>query len=339
MADVRPPRAGGDGRKGRGGGEYLSDSRGQLFIVGALALAVLLVTLAMLLNTAIYAGNIATRDPGPGTTGVIEFENEAVDATGQLMDGVNHANNSSYTDLDSAYNNSTANWSAAVNVHTNMLADDAYVEVTGTTHGTRIVQDSRRNFTDESGSASWTLVNDVEARAWEMDVHRANLTEPTTLGSIADLLAEPVFYIEITDTAGTWEVFVFKDSSDVVVEVSDTSDNSMGECRTTTANPTISLSDATLNGQHCQALADLGDNVTAPYDIDYTEADEVEGNYSLVVSKLEGSMPSSRYYADGSGNDPYYTHALYSAEVNVTYRSPLITYRTNVTVAPGEFHD
>lgn len=338
MADVRPPRVGG-GQGDRNGDGHLSDRRGQLFIVGALALAVLLVTLAMLLNTAIYAGNIATRDPGPGTTGVIQFENEAADASGQLLDGVNHANNSTYTDLKSAYNDSMGNWSEAVNVHTNVMADDAYVEVTSTTNGTRIVQDSRRNFTDESGSTSWTLVNDVDARNWEMDVHKANLTEPTVLSSISDLLTEPVFYIGITDTTGTWKVFVYKDGTDVVVEVSDTSDTSMGECRTTASNPSVSLTNASVNGQHCQPLSDLGDNVTAPYDIDYTEADQVEGNYSIVVSKDEDNMPSSRYYADGSGNDPYYTHALYSAEVNVTYRSPLITYRTNVSVAPGELHD
>ena len=96
------------------------------------------------------------------------------------------------------------------------------------------------------------------------------------------------------------------------------------------------LTNASLDGRHCDALA-FWDSSTAPYTIEYMDIGVVEGTYSLVADVSDASLQSTGHYADDTGTGaPYTTPALYSIEVEVTYRSPSVYYRTTHRVAPGE---
>lgn len=64
--------------------------RGQMILVAGIVLAVILVALVLLVNTAIYTDNVATRDSDAAGE-AIEYRGDAVDAVGGLLEAENAA--------------------------------------------------------------------------------------------------------------------------------------------------------------------------------------------------------------------------------------------------------
>lgn len=337
MADVSPPPVPGSDAS-RGGSR--GDDRGQLFLVGALALSVILVTLAVLLNTAIYTGNVATRDPGTGSADVIEYRAAANEMAGSTLTGVNYLNNESYSVLESNFNESVGNWSVTATRHSVVKGTDAHTSARSTTRGTRIVQHGDRNFSNADGDPNWVLATDVQVRNFTLTVDQSTLGQLSEENTPDDFDSE--FTVSITDSAGdVWEVHVYDDddgTDELKVAVVDPA-NAIETCSTTTTDTaTIDLPNATLAGGHCDAL-DFWSSTSPKFDVAYANGDTAHGSYSLVVDKDTTDLDTTDFNADDVGASPYYTPALYSAEINVTYRSPTVDYSTQFGVAPGEYDD
>lgn len=308
--------------------------RGQLFLVGALALAVIFVVLAVLLNTAIYTGNIATRDPGPGTTEVVEYENAATAMADRTLADVNVVNNSSYTELESAFRGAVTEWSDTANVHTSAALADAHVSTVATRRGTKIGQTNDTNFTSDSGATVWQVANNSSIRAFQMTV------EQSSLGDDGILTNDPEFGIEFSWGTEQLTLYIYNSgtlTNDVTValydggtEISDCSVSAGGDDRVT-----VDLSGATLAGEDCGTLATLQNRLPASYTTRFENGSYAQGNYSLVVNRELGAFATG---ADGGAGDPYTAPALYSAELQVTYRSSVTYYRTQRRVAPEELH-
>lgn len=311
--------------------------RAQLFLIGALALSVIFVVLAVLLNTAIYTGNIATRDPGPGTGEVVEYEGEAKSMAGPTLETVNVRNNSSYSALKSNYTDAISGWSEAANTHTGQDLTDAHLSVVNTTRGTKIAQEQPGAFTDDTGGADWTVANNSTARAFRLNVSRTSLLD-STLGALTDS-----FYVGFEDSSGEWKAYVFQDgSNNVSVDVYDPTDTQVGS--TCTVDPgaddyaVIDLSRAEVGGRACPPLTTMFRGLSPPYDVTYTNAldggtENINGTYSVVADRRVGALETG---ADENSGEPYAAPALYSAELQVTYRSSTVYYRSNVTIAPEE---
>lgn len=334
MADVTPPSVPGSDAAGRA---VRGRDRGQLFLVGALALSVILVTLAVLLNTAIYTGNIATRDPGTGSADVIEYRAAANEMAGSTLTGVNYRNNESYSALESNFSESVGNWSVAATKHSVVKGTDAHTNATSTTRGTRIVQDGNRNFSNATSDANWVLAENVRVRDYTLTVNQSTL-DPISEDDTADDFTG-TFTVSITDSnTSTWDVHVYDlndGNSEVRVAVV-APDSELATCSTgTTGSATIDLTNASLGGKHCGAL-DFWSSSSPNFKIEHSNGNAAHGNYSLVVDKDTASLDKSDYNND-AGPSPYYTPALYSAEVEVDYRSPTVDYSTQFRVAPGEY--
>lgn len=189
MADVNPRVP---GRHDEPPGQ---DDRGQLILVTALSLAILFVTLALILNTAIYTENLATRsgDIG-GATDAVRYHDAARDAVGGIIDYANAYNHTSNSTLQS-------NLSAGVDDFRNnsarlFVSGDRGVETTldTTENGTRIAQsDPSRNFTNTSGTANdWTIATNIDkTRAVTI-----NITDETELASFG---TAGVFNLTVND--------------------------------------------------------------------------------------------------------------------------------------------
>lgn len=335
MADVSPPPVpGSDAAEG----SLRGDDRGQLFLVGALALSVILVALAVLLNTAIYTGNIATRDPATGSADVIEYRAAANEMAGSTLIGVNYRNNESYAALESNFAESVGNWSVAATKHSVVVGTDAYTKVLGTTRGTRIVQHGDRNLTSAARDANWILAENVRVRAFTLTVDKSTLPTVSPDDSASDF--SDTFHVAITDSIGhEWRMYVYvADSGDATLAIVDQTDSTLdGTCSASTTDPTVDLTDGSFGGSNCNALS-FWDDAEGPYDIRYRNTASTDGNYSLVVDS-EYSTLSSRpvYHADAEDASPYVTRALYSAKLSVTYRSSTVDYSTEFRVAPGEY--
>jgi len=307
--------------------------RAQLFLVGALSLAVIFVVLAVLLNTAIYTGNIATRDPGPGTGEVVEYEQAAIAMADRTLADANTYNNSSYDDLESTFQDTVVVWSDTANVHSSTSLADAHVSTLATVRGTKIGQNHERNFTDAAGAVNWTVANDTQARSFSMTVEQDSLGDDNLFAD------DPEFAIEFDGDGTTLTLYIYNSqtvSNDVTVAlyedgsaVDDCSVSAGGDDRVD-----IDLSDSQLAGDDCSALEALHDRLPDRYDTEFQNGDYAAGTYSLVVDRPVDSLQTG---ADESGDAaPYAAPALYSAELQVTYRSSTTYYRTEERVAPGE---
>lgn len=328
MADVRRVRGGETGE------------RGQLFLVTALALAVAFVGLALLLNTAIYTENLATRNSDPGTAAAVDYRGAVRGGVGGLVEAVNRED-ADYETLEANLSRGVANWSDTAAVHGAMRGRSTNVSLDGTENGTRIGQaDAGRNFTNRSGATDWQLASDTAGvRAFEMNVSRSNLSDPV-LADLTDLDDVDIYRVNVTADAGTWSVYVYQNSTaeEVRVAVENETGAFHGPCAASPGpddHVVVDLTGAAVGGADCAPLsffAALSDDA----DVAYRDADDVTGTYELVVASDFATVNGTGNYVDPGNGSPYATEAIYAANATLTYESAEVYYRSKLRVAPGE---
>ncbi|WP_224332168.1 DUF7261 family protein [Haloprofundus halobius] len=306
MADVSRLRRG-----GRDGGV----SRAQLFLVGALALAVVFVALSLILNSAIYTENLATRstdtaggaaaldtraDVEAGVAGLVAYENRNREAVNPS------AVESGVAELETQVRNYSVRNGRAVRVSYDSLDS-----------GTAAEQSTEGQFLDDDGSDDWTVVEDADGlRAFEQRIR---------IGSLASD-SEDAFATEFDDGSETHEVRLLRvGDDDLRVEVdtpSGTERCALYDGADADDSVTVDLTSATVGGEPCPALEFFEESAT--YDVSYDDGDAVEGTYRFVARGGSiGEVPSS-------------TEAIYAVTVELTYHSSDLDYETTIRVAPGE---
>lgn len=313
--------------------------RAQLFLVGALTLAVLFVGLALLLNTAIFTENLATRSTDPGTGQAVDFSGAAERGATGLLYRANHAGGSpTHAQIRSEFESTVGNWSAGAGLHNARDArlSTVTVDTSSYVEGSRIEQtDQNRNFTNASyGATNWKLADDVRTREFVVVVERDEL-ESTTLGDIVTL-GDPAFEIQLTNGSGTYSVYVYENGGDVAVGVETPGGTTQSCSEAVGTHGRIDITGRTINGTHCPALELLGDLPTGttsdPVDVRYVAGNNAVGTYELTVDDSSGVETSNL----GSAPGPTSTGAVYDANVSVTYRSTEIYFTEPIRIAPGE---
>ncbi|MFB6148450.1 MAG: hypothetical protein ABEJ48_02190 [Halobacteriales archaeon] len=314
MADVGRP-------VGTTDGQVSDRDRGQLILVGGLALAVTFVALALVLNTAIYTENLATRGSDlAGGAAAIEFTDAAVDGIGGAIEPINHNHNDSHETLASNLTTAVDDWSTIAGQHAAFSGRSANVSVAAITNGTRIEQTNRsREFTNASKDATdWTLVEDVEhTREFRMNVSDDKLE---TDGPDA-------FNVTVTDGTTTWWFNVTEDA--VFID-----NGTITECSTTGSSAWINVTAGQVNGTECSAMR-FAEGISTPYRIEFKNGNNAEGTYTLIVDN-SSLAPSPTGDYETSGGSPFAEHAIYSTTIRVTVVTDQLRYASNRTVAPGE---
>jgi len=312
------------------------DDRAQLMLVGALVLAVIFVTLAVLLNAAIYTGNVATRDAGPGTGEAIEYENEATAMARTTVGEIDRGGSATYAELRGNFTDTVGDWSRAAGTHAVVGLVEARLESRSMQNGTRITQASDRNFTSDSGARNWTVANDSRARAFRLNVTQDSLASTDTP------VADGAFRVTFDNGTDEWATYLHQsggDTGDVAVSVEDP-DGNVESC---TVDPgsddraVVDLTAGTIAGEDCSAMQFFG-TLSGEYTIGYVDTldgagnEQVVGTYAVVVDRPLDRLESG---ADGAG-EPTATRTLYSAELRVSYRTSNVYYQSDFRVAPGE---
>jgi len=319
--------------------------RGQILLVGALALAVSLVVLALILNSGIYAHNLASRVDNSAEN-AIEFEDEIRAGVGGLVEHTIRAeadDDTAQTDaLDSGIDELESR-TARYRAPRSALVNASYE---GANEGTLVRQDTDRNFTDRDTNSNWKVVDDAGGlRAFELDVVRNSLNEST----FGDVSSDSTLEIKI-ENESEWTIFVYNNSGVTeLVTKNASSTTKYGPCTDDTGDRTvIDITGGTVGGEYCRALQFFGPlpgSINASgdpdLDVDYDKAggsgpdSSANGTYRLVVAD-ESMTAGSKYAAYGSGKDPYVAAAVYSVDVSLYYRTPELDYVTTITVTPGE---
>ncbi|WP_380679757.1 DUF7261 family protein [Salinigranum sp. GCM10025319] len=330
MADVS--RSAVDAGRAPSSGRDPRTDRGQIFLVAALVLAVLFVGLALLLNTAIYTENLATRNTDPGTDPSISYRHVAEEAAVGVMvrENANHTD-LPYADVEDRYVRGVDEWSNAAGLHAARYARSANVTVDSAVHGTRFEQtDLNRNFTNESGTVTdWQVEDGVDVRDVQFTVERGSLEE----------LSDDPFELSLessSDPTTSWSVVVYSPSaSEVGVAVSN--DSATATCVATVgSHAVVDVSTGHINDTACPAIGETLDLDGEDVDVRFRNGDEAVGTYHLVVDSGVSLGADEDHVDNEVDGSPFVTAVVYEADVTITYESTDVAYRTTVRIAPEE---
>jgi hypothetical protein len=202
------------------------------------------------------------------------------------------------------------------------------VSLDETTNGTRIEQeDPNRNFTDNGGNETWTLAENVDGTR----EFRINVTDNSSLEQSA---LSDAFVIDVKGPTNTWSMNITGDGSGTVRIGVDNGSGHQFVCSSGSSTPWINVTEGTVDGEDCDALT-FPEGVDTPYEISYDNADNVTGTFSLVLANDTLAGNPGPHLNAGSPS-PYAEHALYSANLSVTYQTPRLFYNMTIRVAPGE---
>lgn len=347
MADVTIPVVG-DGPADRPQG------RGQMLLVAAFGIAVMLVTLALILNTSIYTENIATRgsDIGGGND-AIRYRASTQSSVAGTIEYANYNNNSSYTYLE---DNVTAGVDGYTNLSGRQQASDgavANVSVKELHRGTRVYQNSDRNFTNVSETETWIVASDVtDLRGFEVNIATNELTQLDPGDGSDDFDDNPEFFIvfDVPSDPDDAHISIYEDENtgEYTVNVKDPWGNPRRTCRvpSSTSRLVIDVTGGTVNGEDCDPLDFVG-NLSTPFVVSFNDTiaaandPSVVGTYNFTVnqsvSTFDANLPED-HYTNESGL-PERTEAIYSTTVHLTYETHRVRYETDIRVAPGEPDD
>lgn len=298
--------------------------RGQLVLVGGIVVALALVALVLLLNTVLFAENVATRGIDPGIDRADDHAAFAEDAAGAVLAGEHApaARHQTWDEVRTAVVGDVARVSGASR-NRSLRRFGGYSNLSvasGPTRGTVLVQNESRRFNDTSNDTAFTLADTGGVRGFRMTV---NATHTISSSSGA-------FTVWVNGSGGgTWNASVYEDSNTVTVETSTGT-----TCTGRASNATINWTAGTL--ADCSFA--FADGVSdGPYNVSFRNGDQAYGTYRLVVrNESTDDVSTENFHDPASTGSPRRYPGVYSLVVRATYEEGATNYSTAVRVAPDE---
>ena len=312
----------------------LKRDRGQIILVAAFALAVIFLTLALVVNSAIFTENLASRSDTTGSGDALSDRAALERSVGNAIAAANR-NKDTNPKQRKAVNNSLALYRTQIGHQQATSGTLTNVSYNSSRAGKRINYTGGGNFDD----GDQTFVSDV-SQAPGGNGTRAFVINSTDLPNGE----ENAFNISVTGSAGTWTTHIWHNDTEDTVNISTTrSGEGTEECYTSQAPTDAAVIDVTggdINGVPCDALgitpggtnfhfaAGTLSGPTDTYDIEFENAANIDGKFSVVVHSEGGSVS-----VDSVGSDE---PALYQVTVDYSYTTTDVHYVTEIRVAPGE---
>lgn len=315
-------------------GSFGRDRRGQLVLIGAVLVAMLLLGLGLFLNSMTYARVLTahhTSDAGDRTIG---YRNHVQEGVGGVVFYTNYLERGGYGALVGAFTAAHDRWRNSTSRHYTVDGVAATTDIRTTTNGSQVFQATSGAFTSAEGESAWKLAGGVSGtRRFRMNVSSDTLSSVASDDDAGDLTGAGLFHVVVSNGSGTWELYLY-DTGDPTVAVVNDSGSLVGTCHGSGSSLVVDVTEGTVDGDHCEALTFPG--VTGDYSVEFENGEAVSGRYVLVVDRERSGLPGDNYNSLPSGDGPRVARVLYSVTVEVHYRSPRVAYRTNVTVAPEE---
>ena len=306
--------------------------RGQLILVTGLLVAVAMVALVLLLNTAIYTENLASRGADQSGREAVEYRSTVVRAVGELVDAENDREHGSWgtveanvlDGIDRIDNFTSRNYATGGTI---VWINQSTASLT-TTEGRLVRQSDPGPFQNESGTSDdWRLasgVDDDEVRDVRLNVTRGSLEPAVGDG----------FNVYLDDGTDTWQAYVYDSGTEVVVATSIDGGGPTDVCSVAASEATVDLTRGTIDGEPCPGL-NWAEGLGSDYDVEFHNGENASGTYDATVDVTGASIDSANVDAAPS-TTVYAVPAVYSVSFEIYYESRTLTYRSNVRVAPGE---
>ena len=316
MADLRPFGA---------SPESGARERAQLILVAGFVIAVVLIALALVMNSAIYTENLATRSDSSGATDAVVYQRAVESAALEAFEYAHAVDGGDHASLEANVTDAMAGLDAVSAQQEARRGHVPNVSVAGTVHGTAIIDESD-DFASEADDANWTVAGGISAvRAFNVFVDgRSDLRER----------GDDEFRIVANDTANAdrWHLNVTKNTSTNEIVVGVAAGGSFETCRHNDDTAWVNVTAGTVAGEPCDALT-FAEGVSGSYDLEYRNGTAVRGHYSMVVDNPVGAS-----YASPDAGDPRAEAALYRMTVDLVYRTADLDYRAKIRIEPGD-HD
>ena len=332
------------------------DDRGQLLLVTVLILAAAFIALALVVNSAIFTENLATRDDTAGAEEALEYRAEVVGNVEALIEETN-ANTDLTTeqDLGNHVREGIAGFTETDRSRQALAGQSIEVETEDVRFGTRIAQENAdRNLTNLNNDADWTVASNVDTtrnvtftfteidtfeeggflpifgddRPFQMELDSGSNSWTLIVSSVGDFLGFPVDANEVVFSVQrngiTFDEACVRDESELNDGI------------------TVDVTAGTVNGEPCEALSRLqsdgtdlsfGAGIDESYDISFENADQVEGTYSMITTGAQsiGSVANNR-----NDDVPYAVNAIYDVSLSYLYQTHDVVYETDIRAAPEE---
>lgn len=321
--------------------------RGQIVLIAAFILAVTFIILAIVVNTAIFTENLATRGGVSGSAEALQYQHELNDTVGTVIVSANADNNASAstTSLEANVSDSVTNISDQSGRQQASMGRVVNASYESETFGFRIAQDNGtdRAFTSAAGDSTWQPATDVDrTRNFEMNVTAIDGNFVLDLNGTSDRSWNMTLSGSGLNTA----------ANDIDLEVERPGVGSQ-ECTRTIEDQdfTVDVTGGTFDGEPCHALRLTNDGdrmwlasgISGGYDITFDgDTGTVEGTYAFVIDGGGNPQDATGNVSDRTGttgtppNEPYYKDAIYEVEVTGAYVTSEVGYETGIRVAPGE---
>lgn len=320
--------------------------RGQILLIAAFALAVTFVALALVVNSAIFTENLASRGEVSGSSGALVYQHQAVQSVG---DAIGFANVYNYTSSGTLTNSLEESVSDFGDIGGNQSARGGQlvnVSFLSRNIGTRVADNTSggSTFVDISAREDWQIAEDIDrARDIQITVTDDNLLRDIGVGDPFTLIAN-----ESDTDDDIWKMRLLEGGGldEVVVEVETDSDSASCTIQIDSEPFDIDVTRGLVDGKRCHALARSGDPskrmwfatgipTSSTFNLSIENGHEIQGNFSMVI---DGTANGSNLDGDPgtAGTNPFETQAIYDATIEYVYVTANVRYVTEIRVAPGE---
>lgn len=320
--------------------------RGQLLIVTAIGLAVMLLVMTLVLNTAVVGTvHVSQTDESlKEERGARQYEDSVRRATAGHISAINTGANPAVNDSSNEYfeivdtlDNEIDQWDELAEPEYERDSVTATVSLDNVIFDTTIVQNNQsRTYVDNVSNPTWVLAGNVTGvREFEMNVSDEHLVETDDCAGGQDC-----YTLEVEGSNGSfWNLFVYTPNNHTGIAITvDPSDGETVNCDTTDVPVRINVTNGSFyNGEDCGFTSFLDDqSVEPPYTLTYMNGDNASGTYELTVNgKLvnETIEQDERYTVDDS---PTLVPRIDGAVVSLRYRSVDLVYGIEFRVIPRE---
>lgn len=317
--------------------------RGQLLLTGAIVIAILLVALSMLLNSAIFAENVGARgttdDVGQTT---LTHRADLASVTNETIQHVNRQHNESHVALQQNLSRTIATWGDLSARHEAVSGATIEVSVRDTTNRTRVSQPTARNMTDAGGDEDWRLVNGTAGvTRFAITVEEDSLVDlnGSEAETASDLVNESAFRAKFSSGTDRRVFLYYNETENAVAVAVESSPGTLDETCHATPGPSgtveVNLTAATVGGNSCGALGFVS-NINTSTRLWYESGGNANGTYSLLVDGSLSLVDETNYNDIDASEGPYATGRIHAATVRLTYVRSTVLYRTEIAVIGGE---
>jgi len=314
------------------------EDRAQLILIAGFVIAVSLVGLALVVNTAIFTENLATRSQTSGAVDALSYRSSVHDNTASVIKQVNDDEwDQSYTTLNETVRANLEEYGQLSGRHQSLADRYANVSVVDHTPGVVIYQNATATFNSATpgDNENWTLESNVD------NVRNFSITleDDGTTPTLADRLEHRRhFTINVTTPSvdDWWKLNVSRTATgDNIVAV-----NASGqgwEACSTPVTTTINVTAGTIDGSDCGAINFTEWQDDKSFDLQFENGSKIEGTYWLEMDKDVAALASAQYGT--ATDDPSADTILYSVQVKLDYQTRRFDYETQFRVEPGDSND